>query len=53
VTEFDCSDGTGLELLEAVRASAPDAACVRFTDVPLSDVDTEAFSGVIAEYVPK
>lgn len=52
-TEHALPDATGLELLEDVRRRAPDAACVLFTDVPLAEVDTDAFGEVIAEYVPK
>lgn len=52
-TEADLPDGSGLELLDDVRGAAPDAACVLYTDVPLADVETEAFADVIAEYVPK
>lgn len=53
VTEYDLGDGTGLELVQAARASSPDAACVLFTATPLEDVDTAAFETVVAEYVSK
>jgi CheY-like chemotaxis protein len=53
VTEYDLPDGTGLELIQAARNVAPDAACILFTDRPLEDVDTAAFGDVVAEYLSK
>jgi len=53
VTEYDLGDATGLDLIERVRETHPDTACVLFTDTPLDDIDTAAFGGVIAEYLRK
>jgi GAF domain-containing protein len=53
VTEYDLGDGTGLELVDAVRTVSPDAACVLFTETALDEVDTAAFETAVAEYVSK
>ncbi|WP_254841376.1 GAF domain-containing protein [Natronomonas marina] len=53
VTEYDLPDGSGLELLRESRRTAPDTACVLYTDRSLEEIDTAAFGDVIAEYVPK
>jgi len=53
VTEQDLPDGTGLALVERARETVPDAACILFTGVPLSEIDTMAFGGVVAEYLAK
>lgn len=51
VTEYDLGDGTGLELITTVRASVPDAGCVLYTAA--TEIDTDSFEEVIAEFVPK
>lgn len=53
VTEYELPDGTGVELLFGARKHTPDAACILFTDTPLTAVDTEAFGDTVAEYLPK
>ncbi|WP_435067481.1 GAF domain-containing protein [Haloplanus sp. C73] len=53
VTEYELPDGTGLELMEDARGLSPDTACVLFTATALDDMDTDAFGGVVAEYVSK
>lgn len=53
VTEFDLPDGTGADLLERVRATAPDASFVLFTDADPDEMDTAMPDEAIAEYVPK
>ena len=53
VTEYDLPDGSGLELIRETRATSPDTACVLYTDAGIGEMDTEAFGGVIAEYVRK
>jgi len=53
VTEYAFPDGTGFDLLATVRASAPDTPCILYTDSNPADIDTEAFEGVVAEYLPK
>ncbi|MDY6817463.1 MAG: response regulator [Halobacteriales archaeon] len=53
VTEYSLPDGTGLELIEEVRQTDPDAACILFTATPLEEIETEAYDGMIAEYLGK
>ena len=53
VTEQDLPDGTGLELVREARERSPDTACILCTNVSLENIDTEAFSDVVAEYVSK
>jgi len=53
VTEYDFPDGTGLELVEHVRETAPDTPCVVYTETPPTELDTSRFRGVIVEYMRK
>ncbi|WP_276259421.1 GAF domain-containing protein [Haloglomus litoreum] len=53
VTEFELPDGTGLDLLTAVRERTPDAGFVLFTDADPDDIGTSALAGAVTEYVPK
>jgi Response regulator containing CheY-like receiver, AAA-type ATPase, and DNA-binding domains len=53
VTEYDLPDGTGLDLVRAVREETPDTACILFTATTLDEVDTAAFGNVVAEYLLK
>jgi len=53
VTEYDFPDGTGLELVEHVRETAPDTPCVVYTERPPTDLDTTRFEGLIVEYMRK
>ncbi|GGL73276.1 GAF domain-containing protein [Halocalculus aciditolerans] len=53
VTEYDLSDGTGLELFRDARDATPDATCILYTDRPLDDIDTAAFGDVVADYLRK
>lgn len=53
VSEFELPDGTGLDLLAALRERVPDAAFVLFTDAAPDTVGTSALTGAIAEYIPK
>jgi len=53
VTEYRLPDGTGLDLVAAVRGHVPDTPCVLFTDDSPEDVDTTAFEGVVVEYLSK
>jgi GAF domain-containing protein len=52
VTAYDLPDGTGLELFATVRETAPDTPCILFTGVATSEIDTTAFEGLVAEYLP-
>ena len=51
ITEYDLSDGTGLDLVERVREMAPDAGCILFSAADHGTIDTEAFHGAITEYL--
>ncbi|WP_162991378.1 GAF domain-containing protein [Halostella salina] len=53
VTEQVLPDGSGLELVQATRETAPDTACVLYTDRPIEQIDTAAFGELVAEYLPK
>ena len=53
VTEQTLPDGTGLELIGAVRETVPDTACILFTGTSADDLDTAAVDDVIAEYLSK
>ncbi|MFB6084033.1 MAG: GAF domain-containing protein [Halorientalis sp.] len=53
VTAYDLPDGTGLELFASVRETAPDTPCILFTDVAADEIETAAFEGLIAEYLPR
>ncbi|RXK51998.1 GAF domain-containing protein [Halorientalis pallida] len=52
VTAYKLPDGTGLELFSTVREAAPDTPCILFTDAATSEIDTAAFEGLVAEYLP-
>lgn len=52
VTEYDLPDGTGLEVVETARETAPDLPAVVFTDADLSTV-APSESDVIVEYLGK
>jgi CheY-like chemotaxis protein len=53
VTEYDLADGTGLEVVETIRAEAPQTPCVLYTDTRPGEIDTASFEEVIVEYVSK
>jgi DNA-binding NarL/FixJ family response regulator len=53
VTEYDLGDGTGLDLVTAVRDAAPDAGCILYTDTDPDEIDTDELRGTITEYVGK
>ncbi|MDZ7701220.1 MAG: response regulator [Halobacteriales archaeon] len=48
ITEYDLSDGTGLELLNRVREAAPDTVCVLYTATGADDIPTEDAAQVVA-----
>jgi CheY-like chemotaxis protein len=52
VTEYDLPDGTGLDVVETARRTAPDLPAVVFTDVDLSTV-APSESEVVVEYLGK
>ena len=53
VTEYDLPDGTGIELVAALRDLAPDTGAILVTDVPPARIATESNGGPVAEFVPK
>jgi len=53
VTEYEFPDGSGLELVEHVRETAPDTPCIIFTETPPTEIDTAHFEGLIVEYMRK
>lgn len=53
VTEYDLPDGTGLEVVAALRETVPDAVAVLYTETAFADVATDGVEGVVPEYVRK
>jgi CheY-like chemotaxis protein len=53
VTEYDLGDGTGFDLVTAVRDAAPDAGCILYTNADPDGIDTDELRGAITEYVGK
>ena len=53
VSEYDLPDGTAFDLFEGVRDRSPNAACIVYTDVDHSAIDTEQFQDTVAEFMPK
>ncbi|ELZ80378.1 GAF domain-containing protein [Haloferax larsenii] len=51
VTEYELADGSGLDVVRAIRETAPQTPCILFTDVPPNEVETDSFEEVIIEYV--
>lgn len=53
VTEYDLPDGTGIELIESVRETAPDTGCILFTDADREAIVAETGGRLVTEYVDK
>lgn len=51
VTAYDLPDGTGLEIVGAVRDIAPQTPCVLFTGAKPDEIDTTSFRESIVEYL--
>ena len=51
VTSYDLSDGTGMDVIRAVREHAPQVPSVLFTDRPPQEIDTASFEETIVEYL--
>jgi GAF domain-containing protein len=51
VTGYDLSDGTGMDVIEAVREHAPQVPSVLFTDRPPQEIDTGSSEETIVEYL--
>jgi GAF domain-containing protein len=53
VTEYEFDDGSGLEVVEAIRETDPQTPCVLFTSVKPGEIDTASFEDLIVEYLNK
>ncbi|MFC7077118.1 GAF domain-containing protein [Haloarcula halophila] len=51
VTAYDLDDGTGLDVVAAVREQLPQTPTVLFTDRRPDEIDTESFGETIVEYL--
>jgi GAF domain-containing protein len=51
VTAYDLADGTGLDVVSAVRKLAPQTPSVLFTDRTPDEIDTGSFEETIVEYL--
>jgi GAF domain-containing protein len=51
VTGYDLPDGTGLDVVDAVRENAPQTPSILFTDVSPGEIDTAGFDDVLVEYL--
>jgi len=53
VSEYDLSDGTGLDLAAVLRERAPDTPCILFTNADPDRIRTDRREDVVVEYLPK
>jgi CheY-like chemotaxis protein len=51
VTAYDLSDGTGLDIIDALKSESPQTPSILFTDVSPGEIDTTGFDEVIVEYL--
>ena len=51
VTEYDLEDGSGLEIVEALREEQPQTPVVLFTGTRPGDIDTASFEEMVVEYL--
>jgi CheY-like chemotaxis protein/putative methionine-R-sulfoxide reductase with GAF domain len=51
VTRYELPDGSGMEVVDTVRAKSPQTPVVLFTDVPPTEIDTASFEELIVEYL--
>ena len=51
VTAYELADGSGMDVIEAVREHAPQVPSVLFTDLPPNEIDTDSFEETIVEYL--
>jgi Response regulator containing CheY-like receiver, AAA-type ATPase, and DNA-binding domains len=51
VTSYDLADGTGMDVIDAVREHAPQVPSVLFTDRAPNEIDTASFEETIVEYL--
>jgi len=53
VTEYDLPDGTGVELVAALRDVSPDTGAILVTDASPARIAEESPGGPVAEFVPQ
>jgi len=51
VTAYALTDGTGMEVISAVREQTPQTPVVLFTDVSPAEIDTASFEELVVEYL--
>ena len=51
VTAYELADGTGMEVIQAVREHTPQTPVVLFTDVSPAEIDTSQFKELVVEYL--
>ena len=51
VTAYDLADGTGMDVIQAVREQTPQTPVVLFTDVSPAEIDTNSVEEVLVEYL--
>jgi len=53
VTSYELSDGSGMEVIQAVREEIPQTPVVLFTDVSPAEIDTSSFKELLVEYLSR
>src|SRR6056297_436423 len=51
VTSYELPDGSGMDVIQAVREQIPQTPVVLFTDVSPADIDTSSFKELLVEYL--
>mgnify|MGYP006278772223 FL=1 len=51
VTSYELSDGSGMDVIQAVRERIPQTPVVLFTDVSPAEIDTASFEELLVEYL--
>ncbi|MFC7059552.1 GAF domain-containing protein [Halovenus salina] len=51
VTAYDLPDGTGLDVVDALKTESPQTPSILFTDVSPAEIDTAGFDEVVVEYL--
>jgi len=51
VTSYKLPDGSGMDVIQAVRQEAPQTPVVLFTDVSPAEIDTSSFKELLVEYL--
>jgi DNA-binding NarL/FixJ family response regulator len=53
VAEYALPEGDAFDLFERARDYQPNLACLLYTDADHGDIDSSAFQGTVAEFLPK